>query len=1033
MAYYQSTADSHTKAHSYHHQTTHNQVSVPSNYRDISAHPQQHSHYEQCRQISLSRSLRKPSHALGSLISRFEALDSVDFPCGTSSLQPALYQSVSRPRDATGPVTQRQWSTIFSPRPLSRNKYNSLIVDEKWEDEREDRQITPPSYKPSPQKNYSSSRRSGRTPSPIKTSTGRLRYKDRVQECPGSPLERYGQSSSPRRERKVWARKSRDNAFSVRDRVKMFDTHKNTPAYIAPTSYMQPPVAAPSTCFDTYTSSLDNRRYVHDVRRDPNSGPPISLSTYTKTYETREDPYDNKRDPTTDPPVSYEIYKKTYKTRGDHTKRLSPHTTRCSARRWTNHHWVPPCTTTAERPRATTGLQIHTPIHHVTPSRHYPQSAPKERGPTFGQFFPSPYHREMPLTKSLLNTTPRTHFRQRNAIAIPVSPTRRGRSRYSDRERRQRKSRSSRGSTHCGLTPEHPRSRSPVKGQHIRFHDKRELGQRIEKIYFEKEKRKEAKEGDFSCFKCDFDAPTSGFTSRWKNEMKLQPSKEREFLCIKCDAPTSNCNSSWTVDGQTLPSKERDFLCINCDAPSTSFISRRQVYEPAPGSSLNRLYDGSLSRKISTQFDAPVLTRKPSKVAGMRALFDGGASSKSEKDEVPPMPKPIDAKLWAGKGRLLSGKVVDTKGHSTIKALEQVLLRVAPSIFAATELKQDNIDQAPETAMSPIVAAVGWQEEKKGVGAIMKDEKGASVASSSESTYAATAGREHGVSWMLQPPPAPPPPPPSMPGKHPSRSRTASHEEMPVPIPARHLDNLRATSLENESAPISPKNPGRSRSSSQKNEPVPIPFKHPERSRTTSHENDASPLAIKPLRIANKIHALTTKGQTSQPAPRFPVLLTQDKPQTKKFSGDIGDRIKLFEGRALSEFKPEKTTRNVSKTVSEMAKMRKESMLQKVGTKRTGGQLEGRDMSGNAVAIGEVPENVEAGVMKKWITGVDENWEKITDETMVEVLDGTTGGNMTVREIFVECGLKEPKPLRVTEMKRMILLCRGKVAGAKKL
>jgi hypothetical protein len=34
---------------------------------------------------------------------------------------------------------------------------------------------------------------------------------------------------------------------------------------------------------------------------------------------------------------------------------------------------------------------------------------------------------------------------------------------------------------------------------------------------------------------------------------------------------------------------------------------------------------------------------------------------------------------------------------------------------------------------------------------------------------------------------------------------------------------------------------------------------------------------------------------------------------------------------------------------------------------------------------------------------------------------------MIVKE--VECGLKQPKPMRATEMKRMVLLCRDRVAG----
>jgi hypothetical protein len=167
-------------------------------------------------------------------------------------------------------------------------------------------------------------------------------------------------------------------------------------------------------------------------------------------------------------------------------------------------------------------------------------------------------------------------------------------------------------------------------------------------------------------------------------------------------------------------------------------------------------------------------------------------------------------------------------------------------------------------------------------------------------------------------------------------------------------------------------------------------------------------------------------------APEIPPPLNMTRKQPTKGSGTIRDRIKLYENIEQAK-KPDCEKR------SSYARRIRTSM--KSLFERKIDEDDRRGMSNQEVKdiINEfqdnklllprtVKRNTTSGTWKTFAAGAPSH---TTDGTMSERGAGSPCAEgvtvMIVKE--AECGLKQPRPVRVTEMKRMMLLCRERVGS----
>jgi hypothetical protein len=175
------------------------------------------------------------------------------------------------------------------------------------------------------------------------------------------------------------------------------------------------------------------------------------------------------------------------------------------------------------------------------------------------------------------------------------------------------------------------------------------------------------------------------------------------------------------------------------------------------------------------------------------------------------------------------------------------------------------------------------------------------------------------------------------------------------------------------------------------------------------------------------------KGRTTFNQPENPPQITTTQKQP---SSNIRDRIKRFESIQGTK-KPECETRKSSYTRRMRTSMK--NLFEKTSGKS--------DEDGGGVGLSRkdvkdvIDEFQDSEVTHKfgkknlligrWNTFPQVPPSSGTDGTMSEkgiVSPGAEGAKeMIIKE--VECGLKQPKPVRVTEMKRMVLLCRERVGG----
>jgi len=163
-----------------------------------------------------------------------------------------------------------------------------------------------------------------------------------------------------------------------------------------------------------------------------------------------------------------------------------------------------------------------------------------------------------------------------------------------------------------------------------------------------------------------------------------------------------------------------------------------------------------------------------------------------------------------------------------------------------------------------------------------------------------------------------------------------------------------------------------------------------------------------------------------------PPLITTQK-QSNKGSSTIRDRIKLFESIQQS-----KKTDSEKKKKSSYARRIRTSM-KSLFESRKSDEDGGRELSSQEVEeiINDfqdtealLPKTGKRGTLIGTWTFPGVSPLDTTDGTMSEKGGSPCGEGLTVMIVKeVECGLKQPKPVRVTEMKRMILLCRDRVGS----
>jgi hypothetical protein len=213
--------------------------------------------------------------------------------------------------------------------------------------------------------------------------------------------------------------------------------------------------------------------------------------------------------------------------------------------------------------------------------------------------------------------------------------------------------------------------------------------------------------------------------------------------------------------------------------------------------------------------------------------------------------------------------------------------------------------------------------------------------------------------------------------------------------------------------------------------PEPLPRVEPKRS-----------LAVSPKSTKENISTVT---EAIQPTPvntgPFQPIYSRKK-QSRPKSQIIGEKIKLFESIRQNKqtAEPQKVkssfTRKTRSSMQGFFEAQSNSVLDKEQSIRRVRGITGRDIKDIAdeIEIEKIPTGAKVG--KRSIVGGRRNAVPRVaprsggDGTMSDTI-GSPGveaaKQMVIKE--AECRLKQPKPLRVVEMKRMMALCRERVGG----
>ena len=163
-----------------------------------------------------------------------------------------------------------------------------------------------------------------------------------------------------------------------------------------------------------------------------------------------------------------------------------------------------------------------------------------------------------------------------------------------------------------------------------------------------------------------------------------------------------------------------------------------------------------------------------------------------------------------------------------------------------------------------------------------------------------------------------------------------------------------------------------------------------------------------------------------------PPLAAATQKQSNKGSSTIKDRIKLFE--SIQQTKKPEAEKNKSSYARRIRTSMK-SLFESRKSDDDGGRglsnKEVKDIINEFHDMGALlPKTGKRGTLiGRWtFPGIPPS--NTTDGTVSERGGSPCGEGVTVMIVKeVDCGLKQPKPVRVTEMKRMMLLCRDRVGS----
>jgi hypothetical protein len=169
--------------------------------------------------------------------------------------------------------------------------------------------------------------------------------------------------------------------------------------------------------------------------------------------------------------------------------------------------------------------------------------------------------------------------------------------------------------------------------------------------------------------------------------------------------------------------------------------------------------------------------------------------------------------------------------------------------------------------------------------------------------------------------------------------------------------------------------------------------------------------------------------------PEVSSSLFATKRQSTKESSTIRDRIKLFESiQQTKKHECERSKTSYARKIRTSMKNLFDSGSRKSGEDGGGGLSTQEvqniiDESQDTEAL--LPKTKKRGTLVgRWATFQEVPQSNTTDGTMSEKGGSPCAEGVTVMIVKeAECCLKQPKPVRVTEMKRMMLLCRERVGS----
>jgi len=214
--------------------------------------------------------------------------------------------------------------------------------------------------------------------------------------------------------------------------------------------------------------------------------------------------------------------------------------------------------------------------------------------------------------------------------------------------------------------------------------------------------------------------------------------------------------------------------------------------------------------------------------------------------------------------------------------------------------------------------------------------------------------------------------------------------------------------------------------------PPPMPEFSSKRTPVVSPKTIMGPTSF--VEIENTLHVRQAQ------LPQEEAFLAEKRQRAK--SKAIEDRVKLFEGFGHQERRSKtKKERSFSGMVGSSITSMRRNFFERAAWRKPDVAIfdERRALTGKEIQsiVDEFQDGAADGKIgtRKTIVG---RWNvvpkrqartsvtRVTDENDRAASYSTeSGSDMVVKE--ARCGLKQPKPMRVTEMKRMVMLCRGKV------